>query len=142
MHRRVFVSVLELAGRSFQTVVLDSVDRRTGVTSTLWLDRRTGIVVQTRLPGPRLTYLAGPEVVSAVTAPDRAPDMSGAIMTPTNVTIRNVRAISFMKVRASMRPSGTRSCWLPLPGPSASRPARYGPRCERRRRMPWTTSAT
>lgn len=100
---------LNLAGRSLETVVLDSVDRRTGVASTVWIDRATGIVVQTRLPGQRLTYLAGPEIVSAVMGPVSAPDMSATVMTPTNATITNVRAIAYMKVRASMRPSGL---WL------------------------------
>lgn len=100
---------LDLAGRSFRTVILDSLDRRTGVASTVWIDMATGIVVQTRHPGQRLTYLAGPDIVDTVTGAGHAPDMSGTIMTPTNVTIRDVRAISYLKVRASMRPSGL---WL------------------------------
>ncbi|MEW5984193.1 MAG: transglutaminase-like domain-containing protein [Acidobacteriota bacterium] len=97
---------LTLAGRSFKTVMFDSLDRRTGVAATVWIDEETGVVVQTRHPGQRLTYLAGPDIVDAVTDPVRMPDLSGTIMTPTNVTIRNVRDISYMKVRASMRPSG------------------------------------
>lgn len=102
---------VDLAGRSIDTVVLDSVDRRTGVASRVWIDTATGIVVRAQHPGQRLTYLAGPDVVGTVEGAGDLPDVTSAIMTPTNVTIPNVRAISYMKVRASMRPSGL---WLTL----------------------------
>jgi len=97
---------LHLAERSFDTVVLESVDRKTGVVFTMWLDARTGMAVQTRLPGNSRTYLADPAVVEAVNRAGGETDLNPMVMTKANVTIPNVRGISYMKVRASAQPAG------------------------------------
>lgn len=109
VYTRKSAETLRLAGQSFDTVVLDVLDRRTGVASTMWLDTRTGMVVQTRTPGGRRTYLADPSVVDAVNRAGAQPDLNPSVMTKTNVTIRKVRDISSMKVRVVAQPSGL---WL------------------------------
>jgi len=99
---------LKLAGRSFDTIVLDAVDRRTSVNTTMWLDTRTGIAVKTRYPGNQLMYLADPTVVETVNRAVSKPDLNASIMFKANVSIPNVRGISYMKVRATAQPSGLR----------------------------------
>jgi transglutaminase-like putative cysteine protease len=100
---------LPLAGRSFDTLVLAVVDRRTGVNLTVWLDTKTGIVVQTRQPGNVRSYLTSPSVVEAVTQAGSRASLDSSVLAKTNVSIPAVRRISYMKVRAAAQPSGL---WL------------------------------
>ena len=97
---------LELAGRVFDTVVLDVAERRTAVNVTAWLDTRTGIIVQIRQPGNIRSYLATSDVVQTVMQAGRRIDLDSTVLYKTNVAIQNVRAISFMKVSVAMRPFG------------------------------------
>ncbi len=108
VYTRTGAETLRLAGKSFDTVVLDSVDRTTGVTFTQWLDTRAGITVQTRQPGGRRTYLTDASVVEAVMNAGTRPDLTSTVITKANLLIQNVRGISYMKVRAAARPSGIR----------------------------------
>jgi len=97
---------VRLGGKSFDTVVLESIDRKTGVVSTMWLDGRTGMAVQTRAPGNSRIYLADPAVVEAVNQTGSRPDLNPTVMTKANTTIPNVRGITAMKVRVTARPIG------------------------------------
>jgi transglutaminase-like putative cysteine protease len=108
-YTRVGTERLTLAGRTFEAVVLDSVDRTTGVTARLWIDPLTGIAVQTRTPGNRLSYLAEAAVVDDVMRAARRPSLDPAIMAKANVAIPDIRGIAYMKVRVAARPSGV---WL------------------------------
>jgi len=108
-YTRVGTERLTLAGRTFETVVLDSVDRTTGVTARLWLDPQTGVAVQTRYPGNRLSYLAEAAVADTVMRATRRPSLDPAIMAKANVAIPDIRGIAYMKVRVAARPSGV---WL------------------------------
>jgi hypothetical protein len=100
---------LSLAGRSFDTIVLGVVDRRTGVNLTVWLDTKTGIIVQTRQPGNARAYLAGPSVVEAVNQAGSRANLDPSVLSKTNASIPAVRRISYIKVRAVAQPSGL---WL------------------------------
>jgi len=75
--------VVRRAGRKFDTVVLDSVDHRTTVNTRLWLDRGTGIPVQTRLTGGRFSYLADACIIQSVRC---APPRSSATIESGSVT--------------------------------------------------------
>lgn len=97
---------VRLAGQSFDTVILDSTDRRTGVASTMWLDIRTGMAVQTRQAGNARTYLTDATVVDAVNRAGSQPDLNPAVLAKANVSISNVRGITAMTVRAMARPAG------------------------------------
>ncbi len=108
VYTRTGAETLRLAGKSFDTVVLDSSDRRTGVVLTEWLDTRTGMVVQTRQPGGFRKYLTDASIVDAVTNAGTRANLTPTVLTKTNLLIRNVRGISYMKVRAVARPSGLR----------------------------------
>jgi hypothetical protein len=57
VYTRVGAERIQRAGRSFETIVLDCLNRSNGLKFRLWLDPATGIEVQTQLPN-RLSYLA------------------------------------------------------------------------------------
>jgi transglutaminase-like putative cysteine protease len=103
-YTRVGTEKVDRAGRAFDTVVLDSVDHRTGVNGRMWLDPQTGVPVQTRLPGGRLTFLANPNVVQEI----RYASFDSVALTRTNASIRDIRSITFMRVQVSAAPSGLR----------------------------------
>jgi len=95
------VETVTRAGRTFEAVVLDCLNRTNGLKYRAWLDPATGIQVQTQMPN-RLTYLADASVVGA---------MQTGILDPTlsvraNKTITNPNDISYMKVRAVIAPTG------------------------------------
>lgn len=106
IYTRKGTETVRLAGRSFDTVVLEEVDRKTGVVSTMWLDARTAMAVRTRGLGNLHTYLADATVVEAVNRAGSRADLNPSVMTKANVTIPKVRGISYMKVRATAQPAG------------------------------------
>jgi len=69
--------------------------------SKLWLDRATGVAVQTQHPN-RLSYLADTSVVQAL----RTANLDGNLLANANISIPNVKEISYMKVRATIVPTG------------------------------------
>ena len=97
---------VRLVGRSFETVVLDSIDRRAGVAFTMWLDVRTGMAVQTRQTGNSRTYLTDATVVETVNRAGSTPDLNPSVLTKANVSIPNIRGITAMTVRVTAQPAG------------------------------------
>lgn len=97
---------LVLPAGTFDTIVLDVAERRTAAAVTVWLDTGTGIIVQVKQPGNARSYLALPEVVQSVMLAGGRADLDSTVLYKTNALIPNVRAIAFMKVGVTMRPSG------------------------------------
>ena len=97
---------VRLAGQSFDTVVLEEVDRKTGVVSTMWLDGRTGVAVQTRAAGNSRVYLTDSTVVETVDRAGTKPDLNPTVLTKANVNIPNIRGITALTVRVVVRPAG------------------------------------
>lgn len=100
------VERITLPAGTFDTVVLDVAERRTAVSVVVWLDTRTGIIVQVRQPGGVRSYLARPDVVQTVMRAGGRADLDSTVLFKTNASIPNVRAISFMRVGVAMRPFG------------------------------------
>jgi hypothetical protein len=95
------VETVTRAGRKFETIVLDCLNRTNGLKVRSWLDPATGIFVQTQMPS-RMTYLADASVAQA---------MQTGVLDPTlsvraNKSIPNPNDISYMKVRAVIAPTG------------------------------------
>ena len=59
---------LELAGQTFDTIVLDSMNLKTAVKIRLWLDVTDGHVVRVNLPNGRNIYLSDASVVKKIEA--------------------------------------------------------------------------
>jgi transglutaminase-like putative cysteine protease len=93
--------MLRRAGKTFETIVLDCVNRTNGLKTRIWLDPATGIQVQTQMPN-RLMYLADASVVGA---------LQTAVLDPifavkADKKIPNPDDISYMKTRAVIEPTG------------------------------------
>jgi len=95
------VETITKAGRSYETIVLDCLNRTNGLKYRAWLDPATGIQVQTQMPN-RLVYLADASVTQVMQTATLDPTLS----VKANKTIPNPNDISYMKVRAVIVPTG------------------------------------
>jgi transglutaminase-like putative cysteine protease len=102
-YSRAGTETLELAGKTFDTVVLDRLNHVNGLKMRYWLDTATADVVQLEVPGDRRIYLAGPSVVKRI----ELADMDETITSPAGVEIADMQGISYMKVRLVAQPSGS-----------------------------------
>ncbi|MBZ5497038.1 MAG: hypothetical protein LAP85_11600 [Acidobacteriia bacterium] len=101
VYTRARIETLRRAGKTYETIVLDSLNKWNGMKSTLWLEPATGIAVQTRHPN-RLSYLADASVVQAV----QTANLDANLIANANISIPNPREISYMKVRTTIDPTG------------------------------------
>ena len=101
-YTRTGAETIQRAGRTFDTIVLDSIDHKTGLKATTWLDPKTGINIEVRQPGNRRTYLAEPSVVNEV----RFASFDSVAVSKANIAIPNFRKLSSLSVRATLEPSG------------------------------------
>ncbi|MHC4910905.1 MAG: transglutaminase-like domain-containing protein, partial [Planctomycetota bacterium] len=93
---------LELAGTTFETIIVDTLAQGTGVRSRLWIDVTNGMTVQVEGQLGQRVYLADPSVRKRIELVNRDEN----ILIRTNVTIPNIQRISFMKVEAVLEPTG------------------------------------
>ena len=85
-------------------IVVDQAVEETNTLVRLWIDTRTAMAVKVLQQDGNVITLAGPSVVDGV----QRVDMDKYILDETNVAIADVPAISYMKVRARIRPIGLR----------------------------------
>ena len=95
---------LHLGGADYPVIVVDQAVEETNTLVRLWIDTRTAMAVKVLQQDGNVITLAGPSVVDGV----RRVDMDKYILDETNVAIADVPAISYMKVRARIRPIGLR----------------------------------
>ncbi len=100
---------LDLAGISFDTLMIDSLNRGTGVKSRFWIDVNTGMVVKISLPGERLVYLADPSVKKRI----EMVNIDSTLAHKTNISIPDARGIVYIKVKAVLQPTGS---WITAEG--------------------------
>jgi len=101
---KVGAETLELAGRTFDTIIVDRMSLATGIKVKVWVDVKTGIVVQANLPNGMVSRLADPSVKKKV----QLVNVDSTILTKTNVKIADIHGITYMEVKAVMEPSGLR----------------------------------
>jgi len=92
---------LDLAGGSFDAVYLDQMDLDTGVKVRLWIDTATGQAVKIHVMN-REIYLADASVTRKIDAANLDP----SIVSKVDVSIADFQAITYMKVRAKIEPTG------------------------------------
>ena len=95
---------LELAGKEYDAIRLERLDRDNGLKITLWIDAATGLQLKSAPTQDRLTYLADASVKKEI----RVASLDDDIITPAGIMIADYRSISYMKVEAVMQPSGVR----------------------------------
>jgi len=92
---------LELATGSFDAVYLDQLDLDTGVKMRVWIDAATAQVVKIHVMN-RTIYLSDASVTRKIDAANLDP----SIVSRVDVSIADFQAISYMKVRAKIEPTG------------------------------------
>jgi hypothetical protein len=92
---------LELAGKTYDALLIESRDGTTGVQIRSWLDPRTGLLLKTKHPF-RDTYLSDSSIRDKISRVD----IGFYLMVRTNKSIPDPASISYMKVRGSLQPSG------------------------------------
>lgn len=92
---------IELAGKTFQAMVLEQVNAKTGVKITYWLAPEHDDFVKYTVR-ERSVYLADRRVIDRI----KVANMDGAIFTKTGTSIVDVPAIVYMKLKAKIAPTG------------------------------------
>lgn len=93
---------IDLAPKEYNTVMVERRNLATGVHVGMWLDSETGVCVKIVENDGRVIYLADHSLASKV---ERF-EIDDYILTKTNKTIADVTGVSYMKVRAKIRPTG------------------------------------
>ena len=115
--RRLREEAIELAGRTFQAVVVEGTNAKTGVKTTFWLaPEHDGFVKFT--VRDRSVYLADRRVVDRI----KVADMDASFFTKVNTAISDVTAISYMKLKVKIAPTGVslKAADLSVPGQAFS----------------------
>ncbi|MHC4586849.1 MAG: transglutaminase-like domain-containing protein [Planctomycetota bacterium] len=93
---------LELAGETYDAIVLDHLNQKTGIKIKWWIDTQTSHMLKASLPNGRSLYLTDRSVVDKI----KIADMDQDIISRVNVPIADYQAISYMKVKATFEPTG------------------------------------
>jgi Transglutaminase-like superfamily len=95
---------MELAGKSYDALALESLDRTTGIQVKFWVDAVSGLLLKMLHPA-RNVYLADASIKEQV----KRGDLDDNLLARTNKMISNPMDISFMQVQARLKPGGI---WL------------------------------
>jgi len=93
---------IKLAGERFKAIVLDKHIHETGVRIKVWIDTDSGKLIRTELPNNRKSYLAKSSVVKRI----EVANLNESVITKANVSIADIKSISYMKVRGIINPTG------------------------------------
>jgi tetratricopeptide (TPR) repeat protein len=93
---------VELAGKIYDAVILDELNHNTGLKIKWWIDSKQGLILKAVLPNNRLLFLTDQSVVKKI----EAANLEKSITTKTNVSIADFHSISYMKVKATIEPTG------------------------------------
>ncbi len=101
-YTKVATEKLELAGKSYNALVFDKLNTKTGLKVKMWIDVENGYMLKAAAPGNRMSYLADPSVVNRI----KMADVDDTLFAKVDVAIADVQAISYMKVKVAIQPSG------------------------------------
>lgn len=94
---------LELSGKTYNAVILSRLNHKTGLKLRGWYDTKTGHVLKSIHPSTgRMTYRADHSVVKKI----RVVSVDENIFIRTNKSIADIKSISYMKVKATIEPTG------------------------------------
>lgn len=93
---------LVLAGKEYDALILEELNRVTGLKLRWWIDTETGMMLKTTVPGNREIFLSDESIKKKI----EMVDLNETITVKTNESIGDVPAISYMKVRAILEPTG------------------------------------
>ncbi|MEJ2721379.1 MAG: transglutaminase-like domain-containing protein [bacterium] len=93
---------LNLGGREYHAIVLDGIAETTNLKIKWWIDADTGQILKFIPIADRVIYLADRSVVNKI----GTADMDALILSKVDVTIADIPAITYMKVKAVIEPVG------------------------------------
>jgi hypothetical protein len=96
------LDTLALAGESFEAVAVDIQNSSTGLKTRWWMNTADGAIVKIDYGNGQVAYRADPSIRNQI----EPANVDRNIMTKTNVDITDVPGISYMKVRARIKPTG------------------------------------
>jgi len=92
---------LELAGSTFEALVLEEINHGLGIKYTLWLDAARDRILKTAFLN-RVIYLAKASVKKEI----RRASLDNSLFLKTNISIKDVFTLSYMKVKAVITTAG------------------------------------
>ncbi len=92
---------IELAGKSYKTIIIEQQNNKTGVKIKYWIAPELDYYAMFRVQN-RKVYLADHTVVDKI----KVAGMDNSILSRTNVSISDVQAISYMKLKVKIQPTG------------------------------------
>jgi transglutaminase-like putative cysteine protease len=95
---------LTLVGAEYETIIVNTVNKATGTSLRSWVNVEDGATVKVEFAKDRVAYLADPSIKKKI----ELVNADELITVKTNVAIADVQAISYMKVRARIKPTGLR----------------------------------
>jgi len=95
------IETLNLGGKEYTALVLDTLNHKIGLKATFWIDTETGYFIKAKLP-TRTVTLANRSIKSKI----KRVSVDDDIIAKVGVNISDLRAISSMKVKASLDPIG------------------------------------
>ncbi|GAI22970.1 unnamed protein product, partial [marine sediment metagenome] len=93
---------LELAGKTYNAIILEQLNHKTGLKVKWWIDTETRRMLKADLPNGRKIYLTDRSVVDRI----KLAKVDDNLFVKVDVAIADVQAISYMKVKASVEPTG------------------------------------
>ncbi|MFB0555794.1 MAG: transglutaminase family protein [Phycisphaerae bacterium] len=93
---------LELVGKTYNAIILEQLNHKTGLKVKWWIDIETSHMLKANLPNGRDIYLTDRSVVDRI----KLAKVDDNLFAKVDVAIADVQAISYMKVKASVEPTG------------------------------------
>ncbi|MEJ2636845.1 MAG: transglutaminase-like domain-containing protein [Calditrichia bacterium] len=103
LFRRLGQEKLNLAGENFDALVFEEMNLKNGLKMKWWLDKNNGYLLK-MVTSRGETFLADAGVKDRI----RLSTMDNLILQKTNASIADFQAISYMKIKAHLEPSGMR----------------------------------
>jgi transglutaminase-like putative cysteine protease len=106
IHEREFTwkgkEMLRFLGSEYDCMVFDSIDRKNGVSTKIWIDSATGRAVKSDTSVGIVSYLADASVKDRI---ERG-DLDDSIFARVDVAIADFQSITYMKIKAKIRTAG------------------------------------
>ncbi|MCF7859516.1 MAG: hypothetical protein K9N07_09400 [Candidatus Cloacimonetes bacterium] len=99
--KKIGEETIELAGKTFNTIILEKINKKTGLKVQQWLTDDYDYFVMTKVLNRRI-YLADHSVVDKI----KIANMDASLSVPTNKSISDVPSIYYMKLKAIIEPTG------------------------------------
>ncbi len=99
--KKIGKDTVELAGKKFATLIIEQRNNKTGTKIKYWLNPELDYFVMFQVQNRKI-YLTDHTVVDKI----KVASMDGLILTKTNAAISDVQAITYMKLKVEIQPTG------------------------------------